>query len=186
MTEDLTTVIGNYEYPSYIGLESSSPYLYMICDRIAHTASVISILNELGYEEFANELKPDLKYWVSELVIKLATQKYVNGLATELSYTTERLWSRRFSEEELRAYLHKLVSFGLAAKEGRATREEAKDILLDFIYMFGVDLSRAQCVRKILDEADPQLVLQTLLVGLIISAEGLGNGPYSDQDGCTR
>lgn len=177
MADDLSIEAGTHAYP-FVNFEEGFPYLYIVCDRIVYIASAISVLEELGYRQYANDLKLSLKYWVSELVVRLATQKYIDGLASELSHTVKPLWSLRLSDEELKLYLYRLLNFGIAIKEGRASREEAKEIMLDFIEIFEVDLSKSPRVRKVLEEADPQLVLQTVLVGLIASVKGLSGGSH--------
>ena len=177
MADNLSIEAGTHAYP-FVSVEEGLPYLYVVCDKVVYIASAVSILEELGYEQYADELKLSLKYWVSELVVKLATQKYIDGLASELSHTVKPLWSLRLSDEELKLYLYRLLNFGIAAREGRASREEAKEILLDFIEMFEVDLSKSPRVRKVLEEVDPQLVLQTVLTGLIASVKGLSGGSH--------
>ena len=171
--EDVRAVNHTYVYTGY---EEISPYLHVLCDEIVHYASVVRVLEGLGYEQYADEIKLKLKYWVSELVIKLATQKYVNGLASELSSTVKPLWSLRISDEELRFYLYKLLNFGISVRDGKASSEAAKDLLLDFIDIFEVDLIKVPTVMKVLEDLDPELVLQTLLVGLIASTKGLSGG----------
>ncbi len=177
--EDMEVITYMHSYSSY---EEVFPYLYVVCDEIVYTTSVINILEELGYKQYADEIKLSLRYWVSELVAKLATRKYINGLAAELSRTVRPLWSLRISDEELRFYLHKLLNFGVSVREGKASREEAKDLLLDFIEIFEIDLSKSPIIRRILVDVDPELVLQTVLVGLITSIKGLSGGSYIVQN----
>ncbi|MCD6429000.1 MAG: hypothetical protein J7L12_05255 [Desulfurococcales archaeon] len=177
MANNLSIEAGTLAYP-FISFEEEFPYLYTVCDKIVYITSAISILEELGYKQYANELKLSLKYWVSELVVKLATQKYIDGLASELSCTVKPLWSLRLSDEELKLYLYRLLNFGIAVKGGMASREEAKEVLLDFIEIFEVDLSKSPRVRKVLEEVYPQLVLQTVLTGLITSVKGLSGGSH--------
>ncbi len=177
MADNISIEASTYSH-YFVGFDEGSPYLYVVCDKVVYVASAISILEELGYKQCANELKLSLKYWVSELVVKLATQKYIDGLASELSCTTKPLWSLNVSDDELKLYLYRLLSFGAAVKEGKASREEARELLLDFIEIFEVDLSKSPRVRKVLEEADPQLVLQTILTGLIASVKGLSGGSH--------
>lgn len=153
-------------------IASEQTYLVdFLADDLVRVASVIGILKSIdeGYEE----LIPLLKTLTSELVMELHTTSYVEGIVDELcGVISKRLWEID-DEFKLSILINDVVFLGKMIKEGVKDSEYASEVLNEFIETFSIDLTKCKTLQSVLSGGDPPLILQTVLIGLVLSVGGL-------------
>ncbi|MEM4824055.1 MAG: hypothetical protein QXV31_03350, partial [Zestosphaera sp.] len=95
-------------------LESSEDFEssldYYIVENFTLTLSTFLVVKRLGYEDLAQDIIPLIKLGVGELVTKICTNRYVNGLASELGTHAKKLWEVEYSDSELADILEEAMS----------------------------------------------------------------------------
>lgn len=144
-----------------------------IIEDFTLTLSAFLVVKRLGYEDLAQDLVPLVRLGVSELVTKLCTNKYVNGLASELGAHAKKLWEVEYSDYELADILSKAISLRRKLDLGVASKEEARELLLRFLDLIELNPQETKVVSSILEDAEPSLVLQLIATALAVCVGGL-------------
>ncbi len=166
MTESMLKDLESFE-----GLESSLEDSAV--EYFTLTLSTYLVVKRLGYEDLAQEIMPLVKLSVGELVTKLSTNNYVNGLASELGVCARKLWEVEYSDSELADILSEAVSLRRKVDLGVASVGEARDLLHRFLNLIGVDPRETKVVRSILEDPEPSKVLQLIATALAVCVGGL-------------
>ncbi|MGC8974571.1 MAG: hypothetical protein ACP5KB_00040 [Thermoprotei archaeon] len=135
--------------------------------------STYLVVKRLGYEDLARDIVSLVKLEVGELVTRLSTGRYINGLASELGRHAKKLWEVEYSDSELANILSEALSLRGKVDLGVASREEARELLLRFIKLIELNLQEARIVKNILESSEPQLVLQLIATALAVCVGGL-------------
>lgn len=155
----------------YEGLDSSLDD--SVVEGFTLALSTYLVVKRLGYEDLAQDIAPLVKLRVGELVTRLSTGRYINGLANELGRHAKKLWEVEYSDSELADILSEALSLRSKVDLGAASREEARELLLRFIKLIGLNLQEARIVNNILENSEPQLVLQLIATALAVCVGGL-------------
>ena len=148
-------------------------------ERLAYefvtATSAAQILNLLGYEEESRELIRVAKSLAGELSLHLSTGKYLDDLASRLAAELGTLWEKDFDEFKLAELLNAAIALkseiGVAAPE--ALREKATEVLKLLLETFGKDRKTTPTLSSMLDNPDPETVLQTVCTALVVGVGGL-------------
>jgi len=154
----------NYIRPDHNYLDSLTKHLMLA------VFAAIS-LKEVG--EDYGDLIPIIRYLVSELVMEIHTNDYVNGIAEELGSAIKlRLWDLK-DEFELVDLINDAIDLSAKIKDGLEDLALARRVLGSFIKLFSIDLSKCPIIKDLIDNGKPSAILQTVLVGLIIAVGGI-------------
>jgi hypothetical protein len=146
-------------------------YIETLSEDLVRTTSVASILRELG--EDYKDLIPLIKSLVSELVLALHTNTFVDGVIDELRSNIKlRLWEVG-DEFSLAKLIDGIVMLGMMVREGVNDLDIAEEVMNDFVEFFSLDLNHCNVVRKVFSSGDLPLILQVMLIGLIIAVDGI-------------
>ncbi len=157
---------------SFEDLESSSEDSAV--EYFTLTLSTYLVVKRLGYEDLAQEIVPLVKLSVGELVTRLSTNNYVNGLASELGVCARRLWEVEYDDSELADILSEAVSLRRKVDLGVASVGEARELLHRFLKLIGVDPRGTKVVKTVLEDPEPSKVLQLIATALAVCVGGLG------------
>lgn len=147
-------------------------YLNYVADNLLRAVSIAGILKDLN--EPYEDLIPLMKYLISELVLELHTNTYINGTAEELQEAIKlRLWDLT-DESELAQLIDDVIKLGIKIGEGVMDESLTRRVLNEFIDLFSLDIENKEILKEILRRCEPHTVLQTILVGLVISVGGIG------------
>lgn len=156
---------------SFEDLESSSEDSAV--EYFTLTLSTYLVVKRLGYDDLAQEIAPLVKLSVGELVIRLSTNNYVNGLASELGVCARKLWEVEYSDSELAEILSEAVSLRRKVDLGVASVGEARELLHKFLNLIGVDPRGTKVVKTVLENPEPSKVLQLIATALAVCVGGL-------------
>lgn len=158
-------------------LESSEDFEssldYYIVENFTLTLSTFLVVKRLGYEDLAQDIIPLIKLGVGELVTKICTNRYVNGLASELGTHAKKLWEVEYSDSELADILEEAMSLRKKVDLGIASKEEARDLLIRFLNLIKLNPQETKVVKNILEDSEPSLVLQLIATALVVCVGGL-------------
>ncbi|MEM4824200.1 MAG: hypothetical protein QXV31_04105, partial [Zestosphaera sp.] len=101
------------------------------------------------------------------------TNRYVNGLASELGTHAKKLWEVEYSDSELADILEEAMSLRKKVDLGIASKEEARDLLIRFLNLIKLNPQETKVVKNILEESEPSLVLQLIATALVVCVGGL-------------
>lgn len=155
------------------GVEEVHDQEDFIAESFTLSASMLVAIKRLGYEDIACELMPLVKTLSGELVMRLSTGVYVNGLAYELSVHGRKLWDLEYSDSELIKVLTDALDIRRRLDEGGVSKEEARELLNRFTRLIGVDVGKTQVIRGIVNNPEPALVLQLIATALAVCTGGL-------------
>jgi len=141
---------------------------------IVRVASVMNILKHVG--EDYSDLIPLIKYLISEVVVAMHTNSYLNGIAEELGDAIKlAIWDVADDELKLTSFLNDLVSLYHKVMDGVNDLAYARAVFKEFTELFNINVGNYPKISFILNKAeDPSLILQTILTGLVISVRGVG------------
>ncbi len=155
------------------GVEEVCDQEDFIAESFTLSASMLVATKRLGYEDIARELMPLVKTLSGELVMRLGTGVYVNGLAYELSTYGRKLWDLEYSDSELIKVLTDALDMRRRLDKGGVSKEEAMELLNRFTRLIGVDVSKTQVIRELASDSEPALVLQLIATALAVCTGGL-------------
>lgn len=159
------------DFESSKGLENSLDDF--IIEDFTLTLSAFLVVKRLGYEDLAQDLVPLVRLGVGELVTKLCTNRYVNGLASELGTHAKKLWEVEYSDYELADILSRAMNLRRKLDLGVASKEEARELLLRFLNLIELNPQETKVVSSILEDSEPSLVLQLIATALAVCLGGL-------------
>ncbi|MEO3993798.1 MAG: hypothetical protein QN229_05810 [Desulfurococcaceae archaeon TW002] len=159
-------------------LEASEDFVSSLDESIVEyftlTLSTFLVVKRLGYEDLAQDIAPLVKLGVGELVVRLSTNRYVRGLASELGKHAKKLWEVDYSDSEIVDILNEAMSLRRKVDLGIASKEEAHELLLRFLNLIGLNPQETEVVINILKDPEPPLVLQLIATALAVCVGGLG------------
>jgi hypothetical protein len=153
-----------------------STELFELRDSIVRGYSIAHIYKDLGLNEALRDSINYLKYLISEFVLRLATGKYIDGLAAELSEAIpNRLWEIELDDFSFKAFLTDIIGFWENMLEDGLSSDDAEFLIEEFATLFNVDLSKVPALlNKIRSKSvTPEEALQSVLVGLVVSVGGV-------------
>lgn len=136
--------------------------------------STFLVVKRLGYEDIAQDIVPLVKSGVGELVVRLSTNVYISNLASELGKHARKLWEVDYSDSEIADILSEAMSLRRKVDLGIASKEEARELLLRFLNLIGLNPQETEVVASILEDPEPPLVLQLIATALVVCVGGLG------------
>lgn len=146
-------------------------YLSHVKDNLLRAISLVNILKDL--DEPYEDLIPLMKYLISDLVLELHTNTYINGIAEELQEAIKlRLWELS-DEFKLAELINDVVELGIKVNERVVDESLARKVLSEFIDLFSLNVKNYKVLREVFKCCEPHIVLQTILVGLVIAVGGV-------------
>ncbi|MEM4485713.1 MAG: hypothetical protein QW116_00545 [Zestosphaera sp.] len=155
-------------------VEGSSSSCEFLAEDFTLSVSVLTVVKRLGYEDLAEELMPLVKSLVGEIVVRLSTGRYIEGLAHELGLHARRLWESDYSDAELADVIRSALELRERLESGEVDEDAVREVLDRFLKIVRVDVSRTKVIKGVVENPEPALALQLMATALAVCVGGLG------------
>jgi len=152
--------------------------MYETASSFVFTLSSSIVLKSLGYGDYFKEVLQIVKLLAGDLAIYLTTNKYINGLATELSKYAKKLWEADFDDYELLQLIYDLLDLKKKVELNEADMETSKNLLSKLVSLLGIDVEKTNVIKGIFNNPRPELVLQFAATAFVVSVGGLDGDKF--------